>query len=266
MHSGGVAGGVQTIRHREIAMVGAAWATHFTASRRYLGPGDFLVNLNNALLLGVAHGHFPALYRRIELIPHCVVEPLGVVNDEKAAGDDARQRRKDLRPDDRRVMAAVEVDERELIEAAPRSVGPQVHVAQPAQKKLRIHHVVDVIRVRREVLFHLAVVPLVVDVRLALIRPRAVGIDREQLGRADSQRAVDMAKHLQHEKRRAAATRPDLEEGCSVLPLRRQHRAPRQFEEELGTGVALLLAPPDIPAQETFGEMDGWTDLIDHAV
>jgi len=106
----------------------------------------------------------------LESLPNSPIEPIGIIHNQKTARYDSAQEALDFSPNHARVMAAVQVDETEVIEWYTAAVTPDIQMIQLAEKRFGIHHVMNMVGVSRQVPFHGPVVPIIVFKRGALVR------------------------------------------------------------------------------------------------
>jgi len=106
----------------------------------------------------------------LESLPNSPIEPIGVIHNQKSARDDSAQEALDFSPHHARVMAAVQVDQTDVIEWYTAAVPPDIQMIQLAEKQFGIHHVMNMVGVSRQVSFHGTVVPIIVFKWGALIR------------------------------------------------------------------------------------------------
>ena len=135
-----------------------------------LGSRWTWLNHDYGLFAMVAEGYRQPWQLSLESLPNSPVEPIGIIHNQKSARYDSAQEALDFRPNHARVMAAVQVDQTEVIEWYTAAVPPDIQMIQLAQKQFGIHHVMNVVGVSRQVSFHGTVVPIIVFKRGALIR------------------------------------------------------------------------------------------------
>ena len=135
-----------------------------------LGSRWTWLNHDYGLFAMVAEGYRQPWQLSLESLPNSPVEPIGIIHNQKSARDDSAQEALDFSPHHARVMAAVQVDQTEVIEWYTAAISPDIQMIQLAEKQFGIHHVMNMIGVSRQVPFHGTVVPIIVFKRGALVR------------------------------------------------------------------------------------------------